>query len=137
MFSIPARCPIFFLVLLVTNKAFLKVIFVSYVTKVASSKGLTSEALQKQIRPGTTVRSSTYMNTSFTNEHFEKLSGRTPLQLDERTLRQQLDERTLRVQLDESPTAARRTPELDERTLQQQLDEQTQQHKERPWQLQG
>ena len=32
MFSIPTRCPIFFLVLLVvTNKAFLKVIFVSYV----------------------------------------------------------------------------------------------------------
>ena len=42
--------PIFFLVLLVvTNKAFLKFIFVSYVTKVASSKGLTSEAVQKPI----------------------------------------------------------------------------------------
>ena len=49
MFSIPTRYPIFFLVLLVvTNKAFLKVIFVSYVTKVASSKGLTSEAVQSQ-----------------------------------------------------------------------------------------
>ena len=47
MFSIPTRCPIFFLVLLVvTNKAFLKL---SYVTKVASSKGLTSEAVQKPI----------------------------------------------------------------------------------------
>ena len=49
MFSMPTRCPIFFLGLLVTSKAFLKVIFVSYVTKVASSKGLTSEAVQKPI----------------------------------------------------------------------------------------
>ena len=50
MFSMPTRCPIFFLgLLVVTSKAFLKVIFVSYVTKVASSKGLTSEAVQKPI----------------------------------------------------------------------------------------
>ena len=69
MFSIPTTCPIFFLVLLVvTNKAFLRVIFVSYVMKVASSKGLTSEAVQKPIRPGTTVRSSTYMNTPALHE---------------------------------------------------------------------